>query len=126
MENFTVKIGEREIPLRYTVRELADMEEQIGTMNQFQELIMEGRRRWRNMIAAIRIMGNSALEHNGEKGDLTDDWLLDNMDPNQMKNYQIAVLGAFTGGWKMERGNEGEGVRDLVLEELERKKDAGN
>ena len=126
MEKFTVKIGEREIPLRYTVRELADMEEQIGTMDQFQELILEGRRRWRNMTMAIRIMGNSALERAGEKADLTDDWLLDHMDPTQMKTYQIAVLGVFTGGWKMERGNESEGVRDLVLEEIERKKDAGN
>ena len=125
MENkFTVEIGGRVIPLRYTMRELADMEEQIGTMDQFRDLILEGRKRLRNMASAIRIMGNAGLKDAGEEPDLTDDWLLDNMDPNKMKTYQIAVLAAFTGGWKMETEEEKE--HDLVLEEIERKKDEGN
>lgn len=125
MENkFTVEIGGRVIPLKYTMRELADMEEQIGTMDQFRDLILEGRKRLRNMAAAIRIMGNAGLKDAGEEADLTDDWLLDNMSPMQMKAYQIAVLSAFTGGWKMETEEEKE--RDLVLEEIERKKEPGN
>lgn len=125
MENkFTVEIGGREIPLKYTMRELADMEEQIGTMDQFRDLILEGRKRLRNMAAAIRIMGNAGLKEAGEEADLTDDWLLDSMDPNKMKTYQIAVLAAFTGGWKMETEEEKE--HDLVLEEIERKKEEGN
>ena len=125
MENkFTVEIGGRVIPLKYTMRELADMEEQIGTMDQFRDLILEGRKRLRNMAAAIRIMGNAGLKDAGEADDLTDDWLLDNMDPNKMKSYQIAVLAAFTGGWKMETEEDKE--HDLVLEEIERKKEEGN
>ena len=121
---FTVEIGGRVIPLRYTVRELADMEEAIDTMDQFRDLILTGRKRLRNLCAAIRIMGNSALEHSGETGDLTDDWLLDSMDPRKIQTYQIAVLAAFTNGWKMETEEERE--HDVVLEEIERKKDAGN
>lgn len=125
MENkFTVEIGGRVIPLKYTMRELADMEEQIGTMDQFRDLILEGRKRLRNMASAIRIMGNAGLKDAGEEPDLTDDWLLDNMDPNKMKTYQIAVLAAFTGGWKMETEEDKE--HDLVLEEIERKKEEGN
>ena len=124
MENkFTVEIGGRVIPLKYTMRELADMEEQIGTMDQFRDLILEGRKRLRNITAAIRIMGNAGLKQDGEKDDLTDDWLLDHMDPTQMKPYQIAVLSAFTGGWKMETEEEKE--HDVVLEEIERKKEKG-
>lgn len=121
---YSVTIGGREIALRYTVRELADMEEQIGTMDAFNELIMKGRRRLRNMAAAIRIMGNSALTHDGKKGDLTDDWLLDNMDASQIKTYQIAILGAFSEAFRMEV--EENTVRDPVLEEIERKKEPGN
>ena len=125
MENkFTVEIGGRVIPLKYTMRELADMEEQIGIMDQFRDLILEGRKRLRNMAAAIRIMGNAGLKEAGQEPDLTDDKVLDAMDPNKMKTYQIAVLAAFTGGWKMETEEEKE--HDVVLEEIERKKDAGN
>ena len=125
MENkFTVEIGGRVIPLKYTMRELADMEEQIGTMDQFRDLILEGRKRLRNMAAAIRIMGNAGLKDAGEEANLTDDGVLDAMDPNKMKTYQIAVLAAFTGGWKMETEEEKE--HDVVLEEIERKKEPGN
>ena len=125
MENkFTVEIGGRVIPLKYTMRELADMEEQIGTMDQFRDLILEGRKRLRNMAAAIRIMGNAGLKDAGQEPDLTDDKVLDAMDPNKMKTYQIAVLAAFTGGWKMETEEEKE--HDVVLEEIERKKEEGN
>ena len=124
MEKYSVKIAEKVIPLRYTMRELAAMEEAIDTMDQFRDLILKGKQRLRNMTTAIRIMGNSGLEKNGEKGDLTDDWLLDHLDPRQIKTYQIAVLGAFTDGFEMEYKQEGR--RDLVLEELERKKEKGN
>lgn len=124
MEKYSVKIAGREIPLRYTMRELADMEEAIDTMDNFRELIMQGKHRIRNMAAAIRIMGNSGLKKAGEKDELTEDWLLDHLDPGQIKTYQIAVLGAFTDGFQMETEEQRE--RDLVLEELERKKEAGN
>ena len=122
--SYTINVGGREIPLRYTMRELADMEEAIGTMDNFRDLILKGKRRLRNMATAIRIMGNSALERNGQKGDLTDDWLLDHMDPGKLKGYQIAVLGVFTRGFEMETSQNT--VRDPVLEEIERKKEPGN
>lgn len=120
----TMTIGGREIPLRYTMRELADMEEAIGTMDNFRDLILKGKQRLRNMTAAIRIMGNSGLSHAGETADLTDDWLLDHMDPGKLKGYQIAVLAAFTHGFEMETSQNT--VRDPVLEEIERKKEPGN
>jgi hypothetical protein len=121
---YTIKVGEREIPLRYTMLELADMDEEIGTMDNFRDLILKGKRRIRNMVAAIRIMGNSGLSHVGQPADLTDEWLLDHLDPAQFKAYQIAVLAAFTAGWKME--TEEERVHDVTLEEIERKKEQGS
>lgn len=124
MEKYSLQIAGREIPLRYTMRELADMEEAIGTMDNFRDLMLKGSHRLRNMAAAIRIMGNSGLNKAGETADLTDDWLLDHMDPGKLKGYQIAVLGAFTDGFRMETEEDQE--RDLVLEDIERKKDPGN
>lgn len=125
---YTIIVAGRKIPLRYTMRELADMEEEIGTMDNFRDLILKGKRRLRNMVSAIRIMGNSGLEHSGCSGDesiaLTDEWLLDHLDPGKLKAYQIAVLNAFTDGWKME--TEEERVHDVTLEEIERKKAQGS
>lgn len=121
---YSLTIGGREIPLRYTMLELADMEEAIGTMDNFRDLILQGKKRLRNMAAAIRIMGNSGLEHEGKTADLTEDWLLNNMDPGKLKSYQITVLGVFTDGFEMETGKDT--VRDPVLEEIERKKEPGN
>lgn len=121
---YIITVAGREIPLRYTMVELADMEEEIGTMDNFKELILKGRRRLRNMASAIRIMGNGGLAHEGQPADLTDEWLLANLDPGKLKSYQIAILAAFTSGWKME--TQEETVRDLVLEEIERKKEPGN
>lgn len=121
---YTITVAGLEIPLRYTMRELADMEEAIGTMDNFRDLILKGKRRLRNMATAIRIMGNSGLEHAGQPSTLTDDWLLDHLDPGKLKAYQIAVLGAFTDGWRME--TEEERVHDVTLEEIERKKEQGS
>ena len=121
---YTITVAGLEIPLRYTMRELADMEEAIGTMDNFRDLILKGKRRLRNMATAIRIMGNSGLEHAGQPATLTDDWLLDHLDPGKLKAYQIAVLGAFTDGWQME--TEEERVHDVTLEEIERKKEQGS
>lgn len=124
MEKYSVTIAGTKIPLRYTMRELADMEEAIDTMDNFRELILKGKHRIRNLAAAIRIMGNAALKRDGKKEVLTDEWLLDHLDPGQIKSYQIAVLGAFTDGFEMETEEQRE--RDLVLEEIERKKEPGN
>lgn len=121
---YSITVDGREIPLRYTMPELADMEEAIGTMDNFRDLILHGKRRIRNMVAAIRIMGNSALTHAGQEADLTDEWILDHMAPGSLRTYQIAVLGAFTDGWKMETSEDT--VRDPTLEEIERKKEPGN
>lgn len=112
------------IPLRYTMRELADMEEEIGTMDSFRDLILKGKRRLRNMATAIRIMGNSGLEHAGEEATLTDEWLLDHMEPGKLKTYQIAVLNAFTSGWRME--TEEDRPRDIFGEKIAKKKEQGS
>ena len=126
MEKYIVTIGGRDIPLRYTMRELADIEEAIGTMDKFRDRILQGNHRIRNMATAIRIMGNAGLKKIGKPDDLTDEWMLDNLDPRQVRAYQIAVLGAFTDGTSFENKPAHGGKRDYVLEELERKKEAGN
>ena len=117
----TVSIGGREIPLQFCMPEFADMEEAIGNLSVIDELLLKGKKRIRNTAAAIRIMGNAALRAAGEKPDLTDEWVLNHMEPRLIVTYQSAVMAAINSGMSMETSEEQE--RDLVLEEIERKKE---
>lgn len=121
MNNNTVTIGGREIPLVFNMPEFADMEEEIGSLSLVEDLLLKGKKRIRNTAAAIRIMGNAGLRDAGEKADLTDEWILNNMQPRMIVSYQSSVMAAINAGMTTETSEDQE--RDLVLEEIERKKE---
>ena len=122
MEKIT--IGGREIPLRFTMNQFAEVEEEVGFLSELRELIAEKRERVRNVIRMIRIMGNAGLAKAGEKPDLTDEWIGENMKPFQLAVYQQALLAciAEAGQSEAEREENEDKERDLVLEEINRKK----
>jgi hypothetical protein len=119
-----IKIGGREIPLLFEMPQYAELEEAVGILSDTPALFLKGKFRIKNVAAAIRVMGNGGLEAAGERPDLTDEWVLKNMRPAWLRTYQIAILAAITAGMHMETQEEKE--RDLVLEELERKKEPGS
>ena len=123
-----ITIGGREIPMRFRMDQFAEAEETVGNMGKITELIIEGKRRVRNVVSLIRIMGNAGLKKAGEKPDLTDEWLMENMEPHRLKDYQEAVINCLKAEEQSEAKtemNENE-ERDLVLEEIEQKKDPVN
>ena len=124
----TVNIGEKEIPLKFGMREFEEIEENVGSMLDIQELIVKGKKRVRNTIQALRIMGNAGLKKNGEQPDLTDEWLEENMEPLMIKTYQMAVINTIqkSGRSEAETENNENEERDLVMEEIEEKKDPRN
>lgn len=128
VDNITIKIGERTIPLRFRMNQFILIEEEVGNLIEVRELILEGKNRIRNLISVIRILGNAGLKHAGEKDDLTDDWLAEWMEPQLVGVYQIAVLACL--GRESESEAEKETnenkERDLVLEEINKKKDPVN
>lgn len=128
MENIKITIGEREIPLRFRMNQFAEIEEEIGNLGEIRDLLLNGKKRIRNMVTAIRIMGNAGLKAAGEKDDLTEDWLMENMDPHALMGYQLAVLGCMTkaGESQAEQENSENEERDLVMEEIQAKKDPVN
>lgn len=128
MENIKITIGEREIPLRFRMNQFMAIEEEVGNLADVQELVLKGRNRIRNTIAMIRIMGNAGLSAAGQKPDLTNDWLTENMDPYNLAAYQVAVLACMTKESKSEAKAEEDDnrERDLVLEEINAKKDPVN
>ena len=128
MEPITVEIGGRIIPLIFEMPQFMEIEETVGSMIDLRDLIIKGKKRVRNTMQAIRIMGNGGLAKAGEKADLTDEWLTENMRPLLIKTYQLAVISAVERDSYSEaetERNENE-ERDLVMEELQKKKDPGS
>ena len=128
MENIKVTIAEREIPLRFRMNEFAQIEEEVGNLAEVKELVLNGKNRIRNIVKIIRIMGNAGLKHAGETADLTDEWLMENMDPYNLLAYQVGVLGCMTKESESQAQQEKDEneERDLVLEEIQAKKDPVN
>ena len=128
MENISLNIGERKIPLRFRMNQFIEIEENVGNLGEVKELILKGRQRLRNLVTVIRILGNAGLKAAGEEADLTEEWLTENMDPHALMAYQIAVIACLSKETESEAAKEEkeEKERDLVLEEIEAKKDPVN
>lgn len=124
MDGMKIKIGEREIPLRFRMRQFMEIEEEIGNLAEIKKLVLEGDHRVRNVITMIRILGNAGLKAAGGPADLTNEWLEENMDPYAIMGYQLAVIGCLANETKSEAAEEKNEhtERDLVLEEIEQKK----
>ena len=124
MDNVTLEIGGRKIPLRFKMNQFIEIEENVGNLGEIRELILKGKNRLRNMITVIRILGNAGLKHAGEAADLTDEWLEENMEPHALLVYQLGVIACMskeTESQAVKEENESK-ERDLVLEEIEGKK----
>ena len=128
MENTSIEIGGRHIPLRFRMNQFIEIEEEIGYLGDVKGMILKGKNRARNIVTAIRILGNAGLKHAGEKPDLTDEWLKENMDPHMLLAYQLVVIVCMSKEGQSEaQTEENENTeRDLVLEEIEAKKDPVN
>lgn len=128
MEGVTVPVGGRMIPLKFGMDQFAEIEEEVGYLGDIQDLLMKGKKRVRNVISVIRILGNAGLKAAGEEPDLTEEWLRENMEPQNIMIYQLAAIAC------MSRAEESEAVkeenenteRDLVLEEINKKKEPAN
>lgn len=128
MKGITLTIGDKTIPLYFGMDEFIEIEETIGNLGELRDLILKGRQRLRNMIGAVRILGNAGLKREGKEADLTDEWLRANMDPHALMAYQIAILACLQRDGESQAVNESneDKERDLVLEEIEQKKDPVN
>lgn len=119
-----IKIGEREIPLAYTLRAQIAIDEELEmTWDELRENInqLKGNRNTKKMITAIRILGNAGLQRAGKEPDLTDEWLLDHIRPKDMLAYKVAMLQTLFAGQFMETDRSDEGEVDLGLIEIRKK-----
>ena len=128
MKGITIKISEKSIPLYFGMDQFIEIEENVGNLGEVRDLLLKGRQRLRNLITVIRILGNAGLAREGKDADLTEEWLRAEMDPHALMAYQIAVMACLTRDGESEAVKEEEEnkERDLVLEEVQQKKDPVN
>lgn len=133
----TITLKGREVPLLFTTLEMKTIQEEIGPIDRA-NMIVTGRNpddekdmtkygSVEHLEAAakmIRILGNAGLEENGEAGDLTDKKVMRALKPGELPDAVRKCMEAMTEGMASEHPEKKQdGPVDVVLEEIEKKKD---
>ena len=134
----TIKIKGRNVPLLYTVYEMKAIQEEIGPLAEAINLVLgrnpedeKDRSRYlskEHLEAAtklIRILGNAGLEEAGEAPNLTDKMIARAIRPVELPIMISACMDAMNAGMMSEiPEKKQDGPVDVVLEEIEKKKEA--
>ena len=142
-----ITIGGRTVPLYYSTFEMIAIQKEIGcTAFQLRDEVFGVKQddeddpmsirlevvtdpeKTAKLGTLLKVLGNAGLEQNGEKGDLTDKWILRNMKPPMIMAYALAAMAEINEGNRIEAPEpEGEkGPVDEGLEEQQAKKPQGN
>ena len=133
----TINLKGREIPLLYTTWEMKQIQEEIAPLDKALKLVLGknpedesdmspygGAEHRKHAATLIKILGNSGLEENGEAPDLTEKMILKALKPGQMMETIGACINAMAEGMASEiPEKKKEGPVDVVLEEIEKKKE---
>ena len=133
-----IKIKGRNVPLLYTVYEMKAIQEEIGPLAEAINLVLgrnpkdeKDRSRYlskEHLEAAtklIRILGNAGLEEAGEAPNLTDKMIARAIRPVELPIMISACMDAMNAGMMSEiPEKKQDGPVDVVLEEIEKKKEA--
>lgn len=142
-----IKIGGREIPLKYSVYENIAIQRELGcTGSEIREKVFGIRKveddeknepdyvfdivkdgelqlKFGNLI---KILGNAGLEEEGKEQDLDEKWILRNMKPAELILYVMGVWAVVNDAYSMENAKKQDGPVDETLEEENAKKQQGN
>ena len=123
IKNVSVRIGERIVPLRLTMRGIVQIEDELDMdIEEARTKLNELKKKdTKMMISILRILGNEGLRLKGETADLTDEVIMDSVSPYERNIYRIGALAAVTKGMFMETDNSYEEKQDVVLNEILKK-----
>ena len=133
----TINIKGREIPLLLTTEEMRIIQEEIAPLNEVVPKVLgrnpedeNDRSRYlstEHLVAAtkmIRIMGNAGLEETDQPADLTEKKILRAIKPIELAGIVGKCMDAMNEGLQSEiPQKEKTGPVDVVLEEIEKKKE---
>ena len=130
----SIALKGREIPLAYTVYEMKMLQEQFGSLSDFDYKLLGknkddkedtsrygGPEQLDAVAGAIRILGNAGLEEAGEEPNLTDKWILRALRPAQLIDAVKTIMSALQEGNRSEiPEKEQTGPVDAGLEEIKK------
>ena len=133
----SITLKGREIPLLYTTYEMKEIQEEIAPLSRAISLVTGrnpddeedrslygGAQHLEAAAKLIRILGNAGLEEAGEAPDLTDKKVMRAMKPSEISDIINACMDTMAEGMASEIPEKTqEGPVDVVLEEIEKKKD---
>ena len=133
-----IKIKGRNVPLLYTVYEMKAIQEEIGPLAEAINLVLGrnpedekdrskylSREHLEAATKLIRILGNAGLEEAGEAPNLTDKMIARAIRPVELPIMISACMDAMNAGMMSEiPEKKQDGPVDVVLEEIEKKKEA--
>lgn len=133
----TINLRSREIPLVYTVYEMKLIQEEIAPLEQLQYALYgrnpddaddtsryAGPEHLEAVAKLVRILGNAGLEESGQDPDLTDKWVMRSIRPIDLASVINTASQAMAEGMASEiPEKKPEGPVDVMLEQMEKKKD---
>lgn len=134
----TINLKGREVPLIYTTYEMLEIQEKIAPISEAINLLLgkdkEDQKKQYSLFGStehlkatakfVVILGNAGLEENGNNPDLTEKKVLRAMKPDDIGVIVNKCLDAMAEGMASEiPEKKKEGPVDVVLEEIEKKKE---
>ena len=133
----TFMLKGQEIPLLYTTYEMKEIQEEIAPLNDFQYIIFGRKKEDENddslyggpehltaVAKLLRILGNAGLEESGKEPFLTDKKVMRSLRPGELVDAVNACMSAMSEGMASEiPDKKKEGPVDVMLEEMEKKKE---
>ena len=118
-----IRVGGRELGMRLNMAALEDIEAQYGTLGGLLDALADGERAMEALLDALAILANGELMAIGEEPDVTAAWLRCQLRPGQLAAAQRAMQAAIAEGLRIEGDDaDGDGPVDVLLEEIEAKK----
>lgn len=112
-------IADRTAELILTMTSWEEMEETVGTIDEF-DALMTGRDRLKNMRLCGEILAKEGARL-GKGEEMPAEWLKENMKPGQVKSLGFAIRLAITEGMSMETKKGEDQITDKILEKIEKK-----
>lgn len=114
-----ITINDRTAELILSMASWEEMEEAVGTLDEFDDL-MTGRQRLRNMRMCAEILAREGARQ-GKGDELPADWLKENMQPAEVRLLGAALRLAITEGMRMQTKQGEDQATDRILAQIEKK-----
>ena len=115
-QSISITLQGETFPLRFTMEAWEKLEDEICTLDELEEQ-MQKKGRLRVIVQVAALLAQP------DQPEVTPEYIFNAMEPRDVRRVTAAIMQAITDGLKMEeKQDEGE-IHDVVLEEIEAKKE---